>query len=239
MFKLLGKPNQSHLNPADKPKNPSNSKAVIGYFLLSISIIASISTFINSEFKNRIDAYKVKTDVNSNQLIAPSQIKLVKISTSDTHLAGEFATEAEITHKMTRHFLIKGQLIQISDLGNRGAPSKPEAEMTLALKPDQAPLNQLLPGTYIRIISTTGNGQSAASRVVANAIKVLKTTGASASSLAASQGSANVLVELTNPVEQLAIAQAETTGNITAIVVPGPGTPSFAGVYSLDTSKIP
>ena len=74
---------------------------------------------------------------------------------------------------------------------------------------------------------------------MANAIKVLKTTGASASSLAASQGSANVLVELTNPVEQLAIAQAETTGNITAIVVPGPGMPSFAGVYSLDTSKIP
>lgn len=239
MFKLLGKSNQPQSTLADKLKNRRNSKAAIGYFLLSISIIASVSTFIDSEFKNRIDAYKITTNINSNQLITPSQVKLVKISTSNTHLASEFATLTEITHKMARHFLSKGQLVQISDLGNSVPTSKPEAEMILALKPGQAPLSQLLPGTYLRIISTTGNGQSAASRVVANAVKVLKITEAATGSLASSQGSANVLVELNNPVEQLAIAQAETTGDITAIVVPSTNTPSFNGVYSLDVSKIP
>lgn len=239
MFKLLGRSNQPHVNLTEKLKNRSNSKAAIGYLLLSISIVASVGSFIDSEFKNRVDAYMVMANINSHQLITPSQVKLVKITTSDTHLAGEFATASEITHKVTRHFLSKGQLVQISDLDNGIPTSKPEAEMTLTLKPDQAPLSQLLPGTFIRIICTTGNGQSAASRVVANAIKVVKITETSTNSLGASQGSANVLVELTNPVEQLAIAQAETTGNITVVVVPSPATPGFDGVYSLDISKIP
>ena len=239
MFKFIQKPSQSRLNLPDKLKSRTNSKAAIGYFLLSISIIASVSTFIDSEFKNSVDAYEVTTNINSNQLIRSHQVKLVKISTSDAKLASEFATMTEISHKLTRNSLSKGQLVQISDLGNIAPISKPEAEMTLALKPSQAPLSQLSPGTYLRIISTTGSGQSAASRVVANAVEVLKINDSPAGSLASSQGSAYVLVELRNPVEQLAIAQAENTGNITAVVVSGPNTPSFNGVYSLDILKIP
>lgn len=111
--------------------------------------------------------------------------------------------------------------------------------MTLLLKSGQAPLSVINPGSYLRIIVTVGTGTSATSMVVANGVKVLHVLQNNHGISIATQNSADILIAVTNPIESIALAQAETTGTLTALLVSSPNVSDFPGIYSLGANPSP
>lgn len=216
-----------------------STRMIIGYGLLVASILISITTFITSQYRPKFHAYQTTSAAGSNTSLSQSQIRLVSLSTSDSRLVRQFANKSQIRHMVTAHSLQKGQLIQTSDLMPPGRNSKSGMEMVVPLKSGQAPLADIIPGSYLRIIATIGTGQSATSMVVARGVKVLQVLQNSQGVSISSQNSSDILVSVSNPIESIALAQAEATGTLTAILVPSPNASDFAGTYSLGEQPAP
>lgn len=131
--------------------------------------------------------------------------------------------------------LNRGQIIERSDLKKAG-PSSPTDEMIVALPESKAPINQLMPGDYLELIATTGSGANATSRVVASSARVIGVFKTGSTFSQSGQQGANILLSVDNPVEAMAISQAETAESIVGIKVSGPSSPAFQGVFSLGGS---
>lgn len=233
LFSSLIKVKNIPSNAAPIASKPRSHREKLGYGLLLISILASGATFISSQFRPKFYAFQLTAPVGSNTSITPSEVRRIQLSSSNKAVDTQFASLSQITHLLTLHRIPKGQLIELSDLAKNSGRSIPKMEMTIPLNPDQAPLASISPGNYIRIIDTVGSGQSATSMVVAQGVKVLGIVNNNHAIAASSQNSAEIEVSLSNPIESIAIAQAEATGKLTVLLVSGPNVPDFQGAYSL------
>lgn len=137
---------------------------------------------------------------------------------------------------VTRLPLTSGHLIELSDMTSPSQAADTSDEMIVPLASSKAPIDQMLPGDYLELIATVGTGSSATSRVVANAAKVMGIFKATSTFGQIGQNGANVLLSIGDPVEAIAIAQAETAGSLVGIKVNGPGAATFQGTFSLETA---
>ncbi|NNN19584.1 MAG: hypothetical protein HKL84_06995 [Acidimicrobiaceae bacterium] len=208
-------------------------RTTIGYLLLAVSIATSLMTLAVSLRHSQITVFQVSTPVASGEKISLNQIHQIKISSSNRQISSQFATAGDLAQMVTNQPLVNGQLIEVSDLSDAARSNDQGMEMNVPLASSKAPLDQIYPGDYIELISTIGSGSSATSRVVAAAAKVLGVFKSGSAFGQMGQNGANVLLTLNNPVEAIAIAQAETAGSLVAVRVAGSAVPAFQGTFSL------
>jgi len=159
----------------------------------------------------------------------------MQISASSRNLSSQFATASDLTSMVAKEPLAAGQVIELSDLSDISAAENSLIEMAVPMSSDKAPIGTISPGDYVELIATVGSGVSATSRVVAGAVKVIAVSRPAAAFGQLSQNSSELLVSLSDPIEPIAIAQAETAGSLVAVKLGTPSTPTFQGVFSLDT----
>jgi len=213
-------------------------RTATGYALLAISIITSLTTLAISLKRPQITALQTKVPIAAGELISPSQVHQIEIS-SNSHISTQFANEVDLSHMVTRQPLASGQLVERSDMTNPGQVSNSADEMVVPLTSSKAPLDQMLPGDYLQLISTVGTGSLATSRVVASAAKVIGIVKTNATFGQSGQSGANVLLSISNPIEVIAIAQAETAGSLIGVKVNDPGATAFQGTFSVDAAAGP
>ncbi len=189
---------------------------------------------VTSLHRPQISALQLSNPIAGGMPISSSDIRLVHLTTSDKAISTQFASRADIAGMVSKMPLAAGQLIELSDLANPTNSIATDEEMSVPLDSSRTPISQISPGDYIELIATIGSGSSAASRVVAAAVKVIGIIHTNSSIVGqGGQNGADLLLSIGNPVEAIAIAQAETAGSLVGVKVRGPATQSFQGVFSL------
>ena len=209
-------------------------RTAVGYTLLAISIITSFTTLAVSLGRHQITAFQVSTPVSSGSHILRSQLSQIEITSSNKKISSQFATGSDIASMITRHPLTPGDLVERADLESAVQHSGQPDEMSVPLDASKAPISEIAPGDYVELIATIGSGSAATSRVVASAAKVIGITKTSSSFGQTGQSGADLLLSVNNPLEAIAIAQAETAGSLVGIKDGGDATPAFQGVFSLE-----
>ncbi len=136
---------------------------------------------------------------------------------------------------VAREPLAAGQVIELNDLSNVSMADKSLIEMAVPMSSDKAPIGAISAGDYVELIATVGSGVSATSRVVASAVRVIEVSRPAAAFGQLSQTTSQLLVSLSDPIEPIAIAQAETAGSLVAVKLGAASTPTFQGIFSLET----
>ncbi len=208
----------------------------IGYTLLGVSIITSLTTLAVSLKRPQIAVLEMSVPIAAGEHVSPTQVHQIEISSSNRGVSPQFATEADLAQMVTRLPLASGHLIELSDMTSPTKAAETSDEMVVPLASSKAPIDQVLPGDYLELIATVGTGSSATSRVVASAAKVIGVFKATSSFGQIGQNGANVLLSISDPVEAIAIAQAESAASLVGIKVHGPGATTFQGTFSLDTA---
>ena len=211
-------------------------RMAIGYTLLAVSVVTSLTTLTVSLKRPQIAVLQVSAPIAAGERVSPTQVRQIEISSSIRGVSPQFATEADLAQMVTRLPLTSGHLIELSDMTNPSQPADTSDEMVIPLASSKAPIDQMLPGDYMELIATVGSGSSATSRVVASAAKVIGIFKATSTFGQIGQNGANVLLSISDPVEAIAIAQAETAGSLVGIKVNGPDATTFQGTFSLDTT---
>lgn len=181
----------------------------------------------------QITVFQTNAAIASGEKILPNQINPVKISGPTRKLSSQFATAVDLNNKVAREPLAAGQVIERNDLSNAAKGSDSEIEMAVPMSSDKAPIAAISPGDYVELIATVGSGASATSRVVASAVRVIAVSKPGSAFGQISQNATDLLLSLSDPIEPIAIAQAETAGSVVAVKVGGPSLPTFQGVFSL------
>lgn len=224
----------NHLSANSSPKIALKrpfSRTVIGYTLLIVSVVISIGTLAFEKERSQFKVFQVVSPIIQGSRITASNSKIVTISVSNKSLASQFLTTQNGSPAYARVPLSPGVIVEMGDLAAHRISSNGGIDMALALKSSQAPLAQLSTGDYIDLIATIGSGSSAISRVVAHAARVIEVSEPT-SSFSQTNQNGSILVSLTNPIEPVAIAQAETAGQLVAIKISGPNSPSFENSFS-------
>ncbi len=183
----------------------------------------------------QITVFQTNAPIAPGVKILSNQVKPVQISASSRKLTSQFATASDLTSMVAKEPLAAGQVIELNDLSDVSAGDKSLIEMAVPMSSDKAPIGTISPGDYVELIATVGSGVSATSRVVAGAVKVIAVSRPAAAFGQLSQNTSELLVSLSDPIEPIAIAQAETAGSLVAVKLGTPSTPTFQGIFSLDT----
>lgn len=238
MLSFIGlQPRSNSVGPPVKRSRKSKTiRLRFGYALLALSLIMSVSALVSSARHTQIAALIIKSPVAADQQILPIQVKAIKISATSRTFAKQLATSRDLSRMKTKVALNPGHLIELSDLA-AGSTSAHGYQMALGLSASQAPLNTIVFGSHLELVSTVGTGSSATSQVVASAAKVIGVYRSPNSASTLSQQSEVVLLSLTNPLEPIAIAQAEVSGSIVAVLVAGPHHQSLPGTFSFSRPR--
>ena len=210
-------------------------RIVMGYTLLAVSIVTSLTTLAVSLKRPQISVLQVSAPIAAGEHVSATKVRQIAISSSSSinGVSPQFATKTDLSEMVTRLPLATGHLIELSDMTSPSQATDSSDEMVIPLASSKAPIDQMLPGDFLELIATVGTGSSATSRVVANAVKVIGISKATSAFGQIGQNGANVLLSISDPVEAIAIAQAETAGSLVGIKVNGPGAATFQGIFSL------
>lgn len=208
-------------------------RIVMGYTLLAVSIVTSLTTLAVSLKRPQISVLQVSAPIAAGEHVSATKVRQIAISSSINGVSPQFATKTDLAEMVTRLPLATGHLIELSDMTSPSQATDSSDEMVIPLASSKAPIDQMLPGDFLELIATVGTGSSATSRVVANAVKVIGISKATSAFGQIGQNGANVLLSISDPVEAIAIAQAETAGSLVGIKVNGPGAATFQGIFSL------
>lgn len=213
------------------------SRTIIGYTLLTLSILISIASVVLEKERSQFRVVQTITPVMQGSKITTANTRMITISSSNK-FAKQFLTSRNSARMYARVPLSPGQIVEIGDLTAHPIASDGQIEMTVAMKSTQAPLSQLSTGDYVDLIATIGTGSSAISRVVAHAARIIEVSEPN-STIGATGQNGSILLSLADPIEPVAIAQAETVGQLVAVKISGPNSPTFQGSFSASVTEAP
>lgn len=199
--------------------------------MLGISIMASVTTLIETNHKPGFNAILVKTPIEMGQIIKPSDISTVKVNASNDSFYKQLANIGSLDHMVAKQSLVPGQIVQLSNLTN-SVVNATGFQMAIALSSNQAPLKEIFIGDRIELIETVGTGSSTTSKVVATGVKVIGTIKPSGGIQGNGQNKEVLLLDLTNPLTPIAIAQSESAGALVAVKIDGNNNPVPLGTFS-------
>lgn len=236
MFRSLFRTSANE-NLGNRSLSQRNRRTTIGYVLFAISAFTSVGGVLSNYQQSHITALELLSPIPAGQRIPLSNTRRVELSTAAKGISNRFASAQDLSHLVAKRGLLANDLIEVNDLTNSDTPSSTATEMAVPLNPTKAPIDEISPGNYVELIATFGSGSTATSRVIAKAVKVIKVSKTSTDIGQLGTSTSYLLISPTNPIEPVAIAQAETAGTITAIKVEGPNTPSFQGIFSVDAQS--
>lgn len=193
--------------------------ALVGVAAVVLGALLALALYTSVDGRQAVLA--VRRPVAAGQVIAPEDLRQVRVSTADGITPVPVSRSATVVGKSAAVALVPGTLITSDHVGAPSSLQAGQAIVGVALKAGQAPA-ALPPGTRVQVITTVkGGGADQARPVVLTSSAVVAPAAAANGAQAKPTTSATTVVSLIVPANEApAVAAAAADGQVSLVALP-------------------
>lgn len=193
--------------------------ALVGVAAVVLGALLALALYTSVDRRQAVLA--VRRPVAAGQVIAPEDLRQVRVSTADGITPVPVSRSATVVGKSAAVALVPGTLITSDHVGAPSSLQAGQAIVGVALKAGQAPA-ALPPGTRVQVITTVkGGGTDQARPVVLTSSAVVAPAAAANGAQAKPTTSAITVVSLIVPANEApAVAVAAADGQVSLVALP-------------------
>lgn len=193
--------------------------ALVGVAAVVLGALLALALYTSVDRRQAVLA--VRRPVAAGQVIAPEDLRQVRVSTADGITPVPVSRSATVVGKSAAVALVPGTLITSDHVGAPSSLQAGQAIVGVALKAGQAPA-ALPPGTRVQVITTVkGGGADQARPVVLTSSAVVAPAAAANGAQAKPTTSATTVVSLIVPANEApAVAAAAADGQVSLVGLP-------------------
>jgi len=193
--------------------------ALVGVAAVVLGALLALALYTRVDRRQAVLA--VRRPVAAGQVIAPEDLRQVRVSTADGITPVPVSRSATVVGKSAAVALVPGTLITSDHVGAPSSLQSGQAIVGVALKAGQAPA-ALPPGTRVQVITTVkGGGTDQARPVVLTSSAVVAPAAAANGAQAKPTTSAITVVSLIIPANEApAVAAAAADGQVSLVALP-------------------
>ena len=193
--------------------------ALVGVAAVVLGALLALALYTSVDRRQAVLA--VRRPVAAGQVIAPEDLRQVRVSTADGITPVPVSRSATVVGKSAAVALVPGTLITSDHVGAPSSLQAGQAIVGVALKAGQAPA-ALPPGTRVQVVTTVkGGGTDQARPVVLTSSAVVAPAAAANGAQAKPTTSAITVVSLIVPANEApAVAAAAADGQVSLVALP-------------------
>jgi hypothetical protein len=193
--------------------------ALVGVAAVVLGALLALALYTSVDRRQAVLA--VRRPVAAGQVIAPEDLRQVRVSTADGITPVPVSRSATVVGKSAAVALVPGTLITSDHVGAPSSLQAGQAIVGVALKAGQAPA-ALPAGTRVQVITTVkGGGADQARPVVLTSSAVVAPPAAAHGAQAKPTTSATTVVSLIVPANEApAVAAAAADGQVSLVALP-------------------
>jgi hypothetical protein len=193
--------------------------ALVGVAAVVLGALLALALYTSVDRRQAVLA--VRRPVAAGQVIAPEDLRQVRVSTADGITPVPVSRSATVVGKSAAVALVPGTLITSDHVGAPSSLQAGQAIVGVALKVGQAPA-ALPPGTRVQVVTTVkGGGTDQARPVVLTSSAVVAPAAAANGAQAKPTTSAITVVSLIVPANEApAVAVAAADGQVSLVALP-------------------